>query len=666
MFFFISFFGGIIGLINIPMFFFRFYEFSFWGFKDFTQFRSLYNPMGFLSNEWVTMMLVLLPFPIIAYFINFPQNTKSGSTNNYSIINYILIFIILIIVFNILISFSRAGYLALLTFYISLNIFFILNKFYSIKKILFVNLTFIILIILFCISFYSNVHSTLYSTDSHRRSTVGRIDQWRNAINIIKEYPFCGIGSKNYALISNTFQEKKIDASFSGRINNSYLHVLIEKGFIGFLLWGGCFCYIFCKILCAKNRRDCNVIKIITISSALSIMIREFFFSSLFYNSGILFLFGILLFSNNFETKKIQIINVNKYAIYAIIISITIFGIFSYLSYENNVILYDNYISRLEEGHDTKDPLPNKSMGNSLLVAAKGLAIVKNNFNTNFRDCMIHGKRIECNLNDIKRAIKYYKDAIDLNPFDGSFQHNIGWLYYMQGDIKKSLKSVSNAIALSPNTALYHISKGIMIEAFDIEGALDEYQLAIMLSPDICDSYFFYDLKIRFPQKTKLLLEEAFHKLSEIQIRSYSSIIEAKIGKILLVQNNIDKAYKTLLEVSRIHPNLNRPWYYLGCIENIKKRQENVSQFYAKAIFLDNNDYLPFCGMAEYYAKIHNNKQEKIYRKIAKEKWRKKKSFSAISSERMYYLSTINDNIIPNGLLDYISPILDIEHNDKN
>lgn len=629
---FISIIAGLLALFNIPVFFFRYYESSIHGFEDFSQFRFLYRPLGFLSNEWITIMLCFLPFSFISLLLFWKK----------TIYRYLFLCIICLLIFNIFISFSRGGILSFLLFIVTLNILFFFNHLVSIKKLLLFNAILFFSIILFALRFSDSIQSSIHQTYSHQRSTDSRVKQWREIIHMDDNIPFFGIGSKNYALLGHTTQQIDLEYSFTGRVNNTYIQLLLEKGWIGALLWLwiiGLFSFHLClQIRSGKTKLD-KIIDCILLSAIFAILFREISFSSLFHNSGILLLFFILLIFNYKEAKKTRIIK-QPILTGLLILFLFITLCFCFFKKSDNALLYAT------KGLECERTLNNKIPYNALHE--------------------YYNLPISTKQDTITKAIEYYKKSHQLSPSDAMFQHNIGWLYWMNHQSDSALSYFSQAVKLEPNVALYHISKGLITESRNTTKAFEAYKQAVLLSPDITDSSFFQDLKKRNPRKTEELLKEASDVLQQILSVRYTSIIEAKAGKIMLSLGKTESAYKMLKHVTEIHPNLNRPWYYQGFIEQTRGNFSNMQIFYKKSLFLSPSDHLLLYAFAHYYEKIGDKSKSDSYHKAANRAWKNKYSIHSSQCRRMYYKNTEKDNVIPKGLLDYVTPKFQIQTYDKN
>lgn len=617
---FISIMAGVLTLANIPIFFFRYYESAINGFEDFSQFRFLYKPLTFLSNDWVTILLCLLPFPVIGSLYYWKK----------TLVRYCFIFIFGLIVFNILITFSRAGILSFLLFIILLNILVICNHLFPVKKIVIFDAILLLMLFIFAFFFSESVCSSIQQTYSHQRSTEGRLQQWEQAFNMIGNTPYLGVGSKNYALLSSSHQQMDLQNSFTGRVNNTYIQLLIEKGLVGFFIWAYIIIYIlFIQIKDRKKRLD-KTINCILISAILSILFRELFFSSLLYNSCLLLLFFILIIFNLKDFSKNVII---RKSIAFGASALFLFGaIYSYSKKSDD----DNALMYAEKGLKCERFTKTKICFDSL--------------------CNNPNYQIEIKQNAITLGIKFYKEACRLNSFDAMFHHNLGWLYWMNSQYDLAYDYISQAVKLDPNDALYHVSKGLITESINIEEAFESYMKAILISPDIIDSFFFNDLNRRLPVETNKLLEMAYNELKQMISSQYSSILEAKSGKLLLALGEISQAHEIFNHVTQVHPNLSRPWYYLGLIEQKNGNYCIMREHFKKSLFLS-SDYLPLYAFAYYYKEIGDMLKSDSYFKNADRIWKNKRSIHSSRSKRIYFLDTEKDDIIPEGLFEYIIPV---------
>lgn len=664
----------IFTTLNLGLFFFTFFESSYYGFDDFSQLRFLYTPMSFVSNEWVTLLLCFLPFTIICLFAI--QNKKLIETHKIlanPVFKVIISLAIGLILFNLFISFSRGGYLAFAVFLFLFNLLFIVNRIIPVKKIIIGNLILIFFCLILSYCFYPTIKSTFGQTLSHKRSTEGRIKQWSSTKDIMRTYPLLGVGAKNYTLVNSIYKNKHIEQPFTGRVNNSYIQILTEKGIIGL----GVYCIIFLvfiynsfnKILKTEDIEE-KTTAIIIFVSVIAILIRELFFSSIFYNNNILLLLLILFIINSDNSVEFLVPSKYKYPIIILAYSLYSTIIFFYVEQLNNDKIYNNYILKFnEENFDSAlnfiSKAVNNSKNNALYESSLGLTLerkISRNKEFDFAD-EYRFTSIDCEL--LTRSISKYKKACELNPYDAFYLNNLGWLYFMENQADSAINCISQAITVDPTIALFHISKGLMMERNDVVRAFDEYKKALILSPDILDSRFFNNLESKNPEKSNILVNQVYNELHILQLQNDSPIIKARMGRVMLELNKVDSAYYIFKEVTCELPNLNRAWYNLGLICEKKGMTIDMLVCYQKSIYLDFKDYLPKYKLAKYYDQIKDVRNALYYHRTARRCWLDRLSEHSFRSKKIYYLETVKDDIIPNGFNQYIIPdtlVIDKKH----
>ena len=176
--------GYFINIITIKLFlghlsFLRLLEFT-----ELNNFKHIFQPLGYLSNEWVSILLVFLPLSLILLI-----RTTSKELKILASISLIISFL------AILLMFSRGAYLSLLVF---LTIFITLSyKLLDWKKtILLTVLAFTVITITSQV--YKEVGSSwittlkMNSTVSQKRSSLSRFNSLVETKNKIYETPIVG------------------------------------------------------------------------------------------------------------------------------------------------------------------------------------------------------------------------------------------------------------------------------------------------------------------------------------------------------------------------------------------------------------------------------------------------------------------------------------------
>nr|WP_293709478.1 O-antigen ligase family protein [uncultured Parabacteroides sp.] len=107
----------------------------------------------------------------------------------------------------------------------------------------------------------------------------GRFIKWKEAVSLTSFSPIVGVGGGNYILAVEMLSTNKLEL-FTSRSTNTYLQVLVEKGLLGFVVYGNMICMILYTVI--KNKYHEKWIIILFFSSFISLLIREISFSSFF------------------------------------------------------------------------------------------------------------------------------------------------------------------------------------------------------------------------------------------------------------------------------------------------------------------------------------------------------------------------------------------------
>lgn len=217
---------GLINLIQLQE------RLSSLGFRDLTDFRNLVwflNPVGISIGEWVTVLFVMLPFPLIL-FIKYRRWWWA---------RVVLLACVLAIVFTIAITFIRGAYLALAAAFLIGTILFYVYRIFPLKRILVFDGIVLGLLIICMLPLARPAITTLsiLKTTSQTRSLEARRSIWKNSLDIVKQHPLLGIGANNFTMQYVAYDDSDGDGAFVLRPFNYFLHILVEKGVIGLLIY---------------------------------------------------------------------------------------------------------------------------------------------------------------------------------------------------------------------------------------------------------------------------------------------------------------------------------------------------------------------------------------------------------------------------------------------
>lgn len=673
----------IISVIILLQFIKHYFLISNYSFSDLTPFRFLFFPFWIIPNDWVTIQIFMLSFPLILYFQSVSDKIEKIPSEKpidffqwrivpFKLYMFSLAVTINLILFNIIVLFSRGGYIALFSI---LLMTFVLLYFYSgispkskIIKYLFFLIIFPTIAI---IPFKNSISSTLHLSDSiiQERSISGRLNIWKSSFEIFKEKPIVGIGSNNFALKYNSNHSNNEDFSFSGRISNSFFQVLVEKGILGSIIYFSIFCifvYFGCKILILRSMSNKNTIFLIVFFSILfGISIRETTSSTVFFANNICFIFCFLavMYNNLIFNNESYVLKkwINK--LLAIILLLGLSYITFDFSKKQNV---ENYFDKYLTDYSNDD------LQNALVEIEKICDIEKMNAYYLSHKALTYAKlgnfRWDSNLSNmvspypnVQELITSYKKVIAINPNDDNYYHNLGWLYFINGKSDSALLYINKAKTIEPNCCLYHISSGMVHEyRKEIDSALFEYSYALKVSPDLTESKFWKEFKNRFPVKADSILNSVVIQLeSRVQMRN--PVYLSRLAKLYINKNNLKIAKEILIKITNDIPILSRPWYNLGYLYELDNDSKKMMKCYKNSLLIDHTNYLPYLHLAVSYDRM-GRKREALNNYInGMICWKHLISEHSQRCNRIYFIKGVEDDIIPYGLLSYIKPDIDYE-----
>lgn len=280
----ISIIAGLLSILTI-FFFIKHKQFvNQMGFDDMISFRAFYHPLGCISNDWCAILICILPMPVV------------GIINSVSVKQLIIhSFSYFSITVALLISFSRGAYVVLLFFMIMLCFVTFIFKCNYWKRVCAITIivAFSACITAICADWRSFFLTCQMSkTTVQKQSIEGRKTKWDESVELYKLSPLFGVGSGNYGVSYDYFIKEKRN-TITKRATNTYLQMLVEKGYVGSavivlsliaILYG-------CVVAVLKDKR-----KIPLLLALLALSMREVFFSSFYIDRRMPFLCVLILF----------------------------------------------------------------------------------------------------------------------------------------------------------------------------------------------------------------------------------------------------------------------------------------------------------------------------------------------------------------------------------
>lgn len=252
--------AGVTGLLAVCSFLVFRHSVMASGFTDTYAFRFLFKPLGYNTNAWATLLIVLAGFVLLA-----PRGRFFTEKLSSCLMGLILLAILL--------SFSRGAYVALAVF-IGLSLAILPSK--REKRLLAIVS---VVVAVTCFGFPNETFTTLRMnhTLSQQRSTEGRVDATRIAWEVWKERPLVGAGAGNYTLAADHKLNQDSTRTYTSYAPNPAVLVLVEGGILGMMLFVFLLMAV-CRVL-VRRRKEKDVLLVGVI--LLALFVKEMTLSTL-------------------------------------------------------------------------------------------------------------------------------------------------------------------------------------------------------------------------------------------------------------------------------------------------------------------------------------------------------------------------------------------------
>lgn len=257
-----------------------------WYFVDVLQFQSIYSFRNYLSifgysvNNYSTIIL-------ISFFTNLLFVWRFRRFSYWFMILLFMNYLALTF------TFSRVIFMILMPclFFLLLSVVhFICRGIYR-EWVLCLFILYFVLIFPFRYDILQTFH--FFGSKSQVDSAMGRIDVWRFTWNLFLERPILGYGSNNFGLLTQVSDGGSV--SNVSRTYNLLLHVVVEKGIVGVLVY--LFILVHMTLGCFRDiifARSLSY-KVVVLAGIVLVLIKEMTFTSVLHNCISFLLFSLLL-----------------------------------------------------------------------------------------------------------------------------------------------------------------------------------------------------------------------------------------------------------------------------------------------------------------------------------------------------------------------------------
>lgn len=496
------------------------------GFEDTYPFRFLFRPLGYITNVWAEISLILLGWGCV-------MRRYSG----------LLIFLTLL---AILFSFSRGTYIALGVYIIT---WLLLMKPRQEKfRLIIIS---IITIVLSGSFFFKEMNTTIQmnSTTSQRQSSEGRIVASQAGWETYRKHPLFGYGSENYTYAIDRTLNQDSTYPNTSYAPNILIQLLIEKGVVGFLL------YLMLSIaVCRKILKTwTNPISRIMLCILLALITKEMTQATLLYTPFALFmLYMLLAFLQKEEALTAEESNqtTSNYLIPAIV-SICYLGWFALNFQQNQVKSYQQQCTAAWEKGDFKEAIH--------LIGKTGKQI-PNLINQGVL-YMRHYQKTG-NQESQQAAEQLLQQACHRQPEDVQIRYLLARLYIYASTPEKALPIAEDLVANYPRNSLYLSAlSDILYQQGKKEAALQPLINAVRYTPRLLTGQRIRDLQQNDPAFYNVLQQ---HLAVLTPSPEDSSTDYARYGYIARWCGNKSVSDEYLRYAVNELPNLATPWHLLG------------------------------------------------------------------------------------------------------
>jgi tetratricopeptide (TPR) repeat protein len=272
--------------------------------------------------------------------------------------------------------------------------------------------------------------------------------------------------------------------------------------------------------------------------------------------------------------------------------------------------------------------------------------------------CAGPGSLDAVSLNTANQAIADYQKSAAINPRDAVLHHNLGWLNHLTGNDRAAKQEWERAVALDPNNAVFHASFGMFLEELGEMNAMrQQYTRSIELSPEIVDSPFFESFRDRFASTAVEIVHEIIDRLEQDLRRTGDTIVKARLGKLYLFSQNVQRASELLQEAAADLPNLPLVWFNLGETRRLLGQPGGGFEEYVKARALKGDLPGPLVRLGQIFQRQGQTAMATEYFKSAVRAWERMTPITAAHNQRLYHGSPQRiDELLPTNLVWYTAP----------
>ena len=514
------------------------------------------------------------------------------------------------------------------------------------------------------------LHQSIANT-SQRRSTLGRLQIWKQSVPTIKEHPLVGVGGYNGAKATLRHGQPP-DTPFTSQVYNLELQLLIQNGFVGLL----CFSCIIIGVTSSVMRcylthgRQFPAMMVGFVAGVGSLFVADLFYSSIALYPPVTFLFFALVGAiessvranrHAFAEPRVHEITSRTKLPKLIPLMFCLSATYALLHGLRSSERQKAFQSArgLVQAGDIKAALKVLNATeldgdcDELYQFSKALAeerIAGVRFQSDYVSKTSSTQPRVADPSSLQPTLEMYDKSVLCMPQYAIALHNRAWTLLLTGDAPAAEKDITAAISLPHGSALYLVAAGLFANSrLEISRADQYYARALAARPSLLESPFFRTVRGEDPNRADHIIQAAEMLL---QSRKKDAARDSALGTLFYLTGDMYRAEQLSLSALTVLPTLSEAWITIGRIRENEGSLIEAKLDFQRALFLAPN-VAAFEGLGRVASSMGEMEEARIA--LQNSLYVEEQSESANLNFRLFRRASIfDDDVSPQGLLAYI------------
>ncbi|RJP21310.1 MAG: DUF2723 domain-containing protein [Candidatus Abyssobacteria bacterium SURF_5] len=186
--------------------------------------------------------------------------------------------------------------------------------------------------------------------------------------------------------------------------------------------------------------------------------------------------------------------------------------------------------------------------------------------------------------NDILNSLRYYQEALLLNPRDTRALNNVGALLYEQNNAQEGFTSFHSAFRIDPNDPVsnHNVGQALLLRN-EVSRAIPFFRRAIKFAPSNFEDHYSLGLCYASLANNKRA-SKSFQKALLLKPDSAEAL--SSLGVLYLRLHDLQQSEKYLSQAVESDPNNCENWYNLACLHMMNGKSSAAASALEKALAL--------------------------------------------------------------------------------